>query len=73
MLTDKEMQRALRADGKKLRQLTGADHGPEFWLTCSDCFGEGSHEVSKPQHDDPHFAISVRCETCNGVGLILKK
>lgn len=26
--TDKEMQRALEADGEKLRQMTGQDHGP---------------------------------------------
>lgn len=26
----KEMQDALNADGEKLRQLTGEDHGPEF-------------------------------------------
>jgi hypothetical protein len=25
---DKEMMRALAADGEKLRQLTGEDHGP---------------------------------------------
>lgn len=28
MSTDSEMQRALEADGEKLRQLTGEDHGP---------------------------------------------
>lgn len=28
---DKEMQRALEADGEKLLTLTGQDHGPEFW------------------------------------------
>lgn len=27
---DKEMQKALEADGEKLRQLTGEDHGPYF-------------------------------------------
>ena len=26
----KEMQKALKADGEKLRQLTGEDHGPIF-------------------------------------------
>jgi hypothetical protein len=30
MTFDKEMQRALEADGEKLRQLTGVDHGPHF-------------------------------------------
>lgn len=28
--SDHEMQRALEADGEKLRQLTGEDHGPYF-------------------------------------------
>lgn len=37
----KEMQKALEADGEKLRQLTGEDHGP-WWLedvdeTCPTC------------------------------------
>lgn len=27
---DKEMQKALEADGEKLRQMTGKDHGPRF-------------------------------------------
>jgi hypothetical protein len=27
---DKEMRAALEADGKKLRELTGEDHGPVF-------------------------------------------
>jgi hypothetical protein len=27
---DKEMMAALEADGEKLRQLTGEDHGPAF-------------------------------------------
>lgn len=27
---DKEMVKALKADGEKLRQLTGEDHGPFF-------------------------------------------
>ena len=41
MLT-KEMQAALEADGEKLRQLTGQDHGPYFTnaevlFTCLKC------------------------------------
>lgn len=27
---DEEMRKALEADGEKLRQLTGEDHGPVF-------------------------------------------
>jgi hypothetical protein len=30
MSFDKEMMKALEADGEKLRQLTGEDHGPHF-------------------------------------------
>jgi hypothetical protein len=43
----KEMMAALEADGEKLRQLTGEDHGPYFdeppevWLDCPECGGEG--------------------------------
>jgi hypothetical protein len=29
-MMDKKMQRALEADGEKLRALTGEDHGPMF-------------------------------------------
>ncbi len=36
MPNDKEMQDALKADGKKLRSLTGEDHGPVFFLTDED-------------------------------------
>lgn len=32
---DKEMMQALEADGEKLRQLTGEDHGPFF--VCENC------------------------------------
>jgi ribosomal protein S27E len=36
---DKEMLRALIADGEKLRQLTGEDHGPYCWVEfeCEEC------------------------------------
>jgi hypothetical protein len=33
---DKEMQRALKADGEKLKGLTGRDHGPRFGTELSD-------------------------------------
>lgn len=29
---DREMQAALLADGEKLRQLTGEDHGPYYFI-----------------------------------------
>lgn len=31
MTLDKEMMAALEADGEKLRQMTGEDHGPYFF------------------------------------------
>lgn len=31
-MVSKEMQKALEADGEKLRQLTGKDHGPRFFM-----------------------------------------
>ncbi len=37
--------------------------------TCPDCCGDGAQEIRKPQRDDPYFAVSVKCETCNGTGL----
>lgn len=36
-MMDKEMIRALQADGEKLRHLTGEEHGPKF--RCDDCDG----------------------------------
>lgn len=38
---DKEMMRALEADGEKLRQLTGEDHGPIFVPECEHCRDTG--------------------------------
>lgn len=34
-MIDREMMRAMEADGEKLRQITGMDHGPGF--PCEDC------------------------------------
>jgi hypothetical protein len=39
MSISKEMQKALEADGEKLRQLTGKDHGPRFISECPSCDG----------------------------------
>ena len=58
---DKEMQKALEADGEKLRQLTGEDHGP--W--CVVCLGTGvyeSEDVKTGQH------IEFECYACDGFG-----
>lgn len=67
---EREMREALKADGEKLRQLTGQDHGPEFFDTCPACDGDGSIECSRPQHDDPYFAVAETCSKCNGSGWI---
>ena len=34
---DKEMMKALEADGEKLTQLTGEDHGPAFLFAPDEC------------------------------------
>lgn len=40
------------------------------FTTCPYCGGEGCDEVSSPQHDDPHFAVVVKCDECNGSGWV---
>jgi hypothetical protein len=76
---DKEMMNALMADGEKLRQLTGNDHGPyfddppEIWLDCPECGGEGGWEQHCRvyehgcgfAHDDSEWRV---CHVCNGTG-----
>jgi hypothetical protein len=37
---DKEMMKALEADGEKLRQLTGEDHGPYFFDIDDDLWAD---------------------------------
>lgn len=78
MNIDREMQRALEADGEKLRQLTGEDHGPYFsppevWIDCEACDGTGGYErhcrVYEAgcgfAHDDSEW---VECDKCKGQG-----
>lgn len=79
---DREMQRALEADGEKLRQLTGEDHGPWFiddeypgQAPCPNCFessGYMGHLVSAtwtdPAYEDADY--SRRCQICNGTGTV---
>ena len=76
MTFDKEMMRALEADGEYLRQMTGEDHGP-YWLdTCPHCEGAGvtSHRITVYEagcafpHDD---SDERKCEECDGFGTIL--
>ena len=79
---DREMQRALEADGEKLRQLTGEDHGPWFiddeypgQAPCPNCF-ESSGYVSRtisatwyePAWEDTDY--SRPCPVCNGTGTV---
>ncbi len=40
MMVTREMQKALEADGEKLRQLTGQEHGP-FFEVADQIAGEG--------------------------------
>lgn len=71
-----EMWEALEADGEKLRQLTGEDHGPWFIEDCPECGGRG-HTVHGYQvyeagcgfpHDD---AYERKCDACDGFGTIV--
>jgi DnaJ-class molecular chaperone len=41
------------------------------YQTCLTCGGQGSLEISKPQHDDPHFCEVVECWECNGSGITI--
>lgn len=71
MAFTQEMRRALEADGEKLRQLTGEDHGPEFLLTCPECEGEGSWEEPEPLPDDPFRCKVIYCGGCDGAGVVI--
>jgi hypothetical protein len=69
----REMRKVLEADGLKLKQLTGEDHGPYFmdtWETCPDCGGDGEILEARPQHDDPGFCVVHQCEKCGGSGWV---
>jgi hypothetical protein len=74
---DKEMQKALEADGDKLRQLTGEDHGPtfgdyhdDFEEECPNCGGEGVIYCCEDEIGcvDPESGCDLcerRCDWCN--------
>ncbi|MEX2739972.1 hypothetical protein AB3480_00735 [Rhizobium mongolense] len=73
---DKEMQKALEADGEYLRQMTGEDHGPYFLVTCEACCGDGVFlkrvTVHEPGCAFPHDDTDERkCEACDGYGTVL--
>lgn len=64
---DDEMMKALEADGEKLRQLTGEDHGP--FALCPTCVGLfGMLEFPEPRPDDPYYCRVEPCPDCNGTG-----
>lgn len=75
MTVDREMMRALEADGEKLRQLTGEDHGPQFFDDCPECDGSGviafATWVYEPGCGRGHASSDERrCERCRGEGII---
>lgn len=70
---DKEMMDALKADGEKLRQLTGEDHGPEFLFDCEACGGEGyiarTVHVYEAGCGFSHPDVEeTPCQACRGAG-----
>lgn len=62
---DKEMMKALEADGEKLRQLTGEDHGPwaapEPWS-----YLETTPAANAPASDNPS---GLYCPACREAGM----
>jgi len=72
---DKEMMRALEADGEKLRALTGEDHGPHF---PAEILAEHSPHWRSLLTGKPLVGRCYRCklpdkqlkETCGSWGLI---
>ncbi|RVP13116.1 hypothetical protein CN085_19585 [Sinorhizobium meliloti] len=72
---DKEMQKALQADGEYLRQMTGEDHGPTYLATCQECDGEGFFYKRITVYEAgcglPHDDMEViQCGACGGWGLV---
>jgi hypothetical protein len=77
---DREMQRALLADGEKLRQLTGEDHGPwgfgeapQQWFVCDACDGSGVEVFGTTVYEHgcgfSHDDTDERpCPQCHGDG-----
>jgi hypothetical protein len=67
----KEMMAALEADGEKLRQLTGEDHGPVFltdarFIPCEHCGSEG--RIYFGQYEDERDGGP--CPVCEGTGMV---
>lgn len=75
---NREMQRALEADGEKLRQLTGEDHGPWEIVTCEACDGRGFNVVGVWVHEPGcgygHDSTDeIRCDKCLGIGYFVQE
>ncbi len=79
MSFDLEMQRALEADGEKLRQLTGEDHGPYFlgddtcFVPCPCCFESSGYvwEHGNDWESGPWSnQTNIPCGYCSGTGLV---
>lgn len=61
MSAEKDMTKALLADGEKLLALTGQDHGP--FHICESCHGEGVvGGLTREGYD------IRRCDDCDGTG-----
>jgi DnaJ-class molecular chaperone len=73
MSFDREMMKALEADGEKLRQLTGEDHGP-VWIddrmvVCETCGGDGFFDrVTGLEPNGTPVWEENQCPTCQGAG-----
>lgn len=81
MTIDREMQRALEADGEKLRQITGDDHGPYFvtdepypgQAPCPHCYESSGYvwEHGNDWNSGPWSnQTNIPCKHCNGTGSV---
>jgi predicted nucleic-acid-binding Zn-ribbon protein len=69
---DREMQAALEADGEKLRQLTGEDHGPWYFVDCPNCGGTGiiAHGITIYEGGGSYRDTDERpCPECGGTAI----
>lgn len=76
---DLAMQRALEADGEKLFQLTGEDHGPFYfddvtvYVPCPCCFESSGYvwEHGTDWDSGPwSHQTNIPCSECNGSGVV---
>jgi hypothetical protein len=64
---DKEMMKALEADGEKLTQLTGEDHGPAFLFAPDEC-PHCQYDRQSPGLQQDNNGPIVPCQLCNPDG-----